>query len=50
MKYNISGENLNNERRDMDQFFENIIHDLDHKRGDILSIQFWSDLAIIIKC
>jgi hypothetical protein len=49
MNYNDPSEDLNNNREDMDLFFENIIHDLDNRRSDILSIHFWSCMAVITK-
>ncbi len=48
-KHSSPDESFNNDRRDMDKLFEKIIYDLDHKQGDILSIHFWSFLAVIIK-
>lgn len=49
MKYNRPEDDLNNNRKDMDVFFEEIIYDLDHRRGDVLALHFWSNLAVIIK-
>ncbi len=49
MKYNPADETLDNDRLDMDEFFKKIISDMDHRQGDILSIQFWSSTCLIFK-
>ena len=49
MKYNPVNDNLDNDRNDMDQFFSKIIFDMDHRRENIASIQFWSSICVIIK-
>jgi len=49
MEYNDPKEDLNNSRKDLDVFFERTISDLDHKRGEIASIEFWSGVCIIRK-
>lgn len=49
MQYNSPNESMDNDRQDLDQFFTSIIHDLDRRRGEVLSIHFWSYLAIILK-
>ena len=41
--------NLDNNREDLGTFFRKKIYELDHMRGDILSIQFWSMVCIIFK-
>ena len=48
MKYN-GEENLDNTREEMDLFFNKIIHQLDHLRGEVLSIHFYSRICVIIK-
>lgn len=42
--------NINNDRQDLMNFFKEKLEDLDFSRGDIMSIQFWSQLCFIIKC
>ena len=42
--------NINNDRNDMMNFFKEKLEDLDFSKGDIMSIQFWSQLCFIIKC
>lgn len=49
MHHNDPEENLDNDRRDMDRFFLDRIRDLDHLRGDILFIHFWSRMCVIQK-
>lgn len=38
-----------NRRADMDNFFLNIIKELDHKRGDVEFVHFWSQTCVIKK-
>lgn len=49
MQHNDPEENLNNSRQDMDNFFNQMIHGLDRRNGEILFAHFWSCLAIIKK-
>jgi len=49
MKYNDPNERLINNRNDLDRVFEQIVHDLDHFQGDILSIHFWNNICFILK-
>lgn len=49
MRYNHADEDLDNDRSDMDRFFLDRIRDLDHLRGDILFIHFWSRMCVIRK-
>jgi hypothetical protein len=49
MRYNDPGASLDNDRKDMDDFFLNILFDLDHRRGDIQFIHFWSNMCVIRK-
>ena len=48
MQYNQE-VNLDNSRQDMDDFFMKLIYDLDHLKGEIMSIHFYSRICIIIK-
>jgi hypothetical protein len=43
------GVSLLNKREDLDKEFLQIINNLDFKKGEILSIQFWSQVAVILK-
>jgi hypothetical protein len=49
MHYNDPDEDLTNRRSEMDRFFEGLIADLDHLRGDIAAVHFWPGLCIIAK-
>ena len=49
MKYNDPNDNLNNDRQDMNKFFMDIVAEMDHHRGDILSMHFWPYQCIIAK-
>ncbi len=49
MYLNPAGESLNNNREDLSKFYNEIIKNLDHRKGDILSIQFWAMVCVIIK-
>ena len=49
MKHIDNSIDLDNNREDLDTFFRKKIYELDHMRGDILSIQFWSMVCIILK-
>jgi spermidine synthase len=47
MKYNDPAASLDNDRRDMDGFFLSKICDLDHRKGEIQFIHFWSMTCVI---
>ena len=49
MKYIDESINLDNNREDLDAFFRKKIFELDHMKGDILSIQFWAMVCVILK-
>jgi len=49
MKYNAPDDNLDNDRNDMDEFFKKIISDMDHRQGEVVSIQFWYNVCVILK-
>ncbi|MGJ8684497.1 MAG: hypothetical protein ACSHWW_07735 [Nonlabens sp.] len=49
MKYN-GNETLDNDRSEMDTFFNQLIYDLDHLKGEVFSIHFYSRICIITKC
>ena len=49
MHYNDPNQSLNNNRALMDERFRSIIYDLDHKKNDIVSLQFWSEMCFILK-
>lgn len=49
MQYNDPEEDMNNSRKDMDEFFRRIIFDLDYQQGEILTIHFWSNMCVITK-
>jgi hypothetical protein len=48
-KSNDPTEDLTNRRDDMDRFFQELLFELDHHRGDILSIHFWAYLCLLTK-
>jgi len=48
MNYNDPNEGLNNNRRDMNRIFEDIIYDLAHFQGEILTRQFWCNICYIL--
>jgi hypothetical protein len=49
MKYNDPTDDLNNRREDMDRFFLGMVHDMDRHRGDIMSVQFWPYMCVLLK-
>ena len=49
MKYNDPSKSYDNDRKDMDKFFLRKIRDLDHRSGNILSLQFWAMMCFIMK-
>ena len=49
MHYNRKGADLDNDREDMNQFFLDRINDIDHLRGNILFLHFWSRICILKK-
>ena len=49
MSYNDPMQKYDNDRKEMDAFFCKKLHDLDHMKGDILSLQFWSMVCLLIK-
>jgi hypothetical protein len=49
MKYNDPSKNYDNDRRLMDEFFQRKIYDLDHQRGEIRFLHFWSMMCVIGK-
>lgn len=42
--------NINNDRDDLIKFFKDKLENLDFSKGEIMSIQFWSQICFIIKC
>ena len=48
--YNDPDGNYDNNRQDLNDFFTNKIYDLDHQKGKIASISFYSMICIIEKC
>ena len=49
MRYNDPDASLDNDRKDMDDAFLKILFDLDHRKGGIQSIHFWSNMCVIRK-
>jgi hypothetical protein len=49
MKYNDPNKCYDNDRKVMDEFFQRKIYDLDHQRGEIRFLHFWSMLCVIGK-
>jgi len=49
MKYNDPSKVYDNERKDMDDFFLEKIEKLDHFKGNILYIHFWSMVCLVKK-
>jgi len=49
MRYNDPAVSLDNDRKDMDDFFLKILFDLDHRKGEIQFIHFWSNMCVIKK-
>ena len=49
MKYNQEGKDFDNERRLLDNFFNEKIHRLDHGEGDVLFIHFYSQTCVVTK-
>ena len=49
MHHNAPTDNLNNVRGDLDAFFLRLLHDMDHGRGEVLSVQFWPYVCVIRK-
>jgi hypothetical protein len=47
MLYNDPAISMDNDRRDMDNFFLSKIYDLDHHKGEIQFIHFWSMICVI---
>lgn len=39
--------NLKNDRRDLDQLFQHILHDMDHGLGDVAWCHFWPRMCIL---
>lgn len=44
-----AGVNLCNNRKDIDDWILTMVHDLDHRRGDLYSVSFWHQMIIIMK-
>jgi hypothetical protein len=42
--------NINNDRNELMSFFQKNLETLDFSKGEIMSIQFWSQICFIIKC
>ncbi len=49
MKFNASFGALDNDRKEMEDFFLEKIKRLDHLQGNILCLHFWSMVCVIIK-
>jgi len=49
MRYNDPAASLDNDRKDLDDFFLKTLFDLDHRRGQIQFIHFWSNMCVIKK-
>jgi hypothetical protein len=49
MKYNDPGQNYDNNRDDMNEFFFDKIKELDYAKGNILTLHFWSMVCVITK-
>ena len=49
MKYNDPDKSYDNIREEMNQFFLEKIHDLDHCKGSILFLHFWAMTCVIQK-
>lgn len=49
MKFNDPNRNYDNNRGDMDDFFNSRIREIDHAQGNVLSIHFWSQTCVILK-
>jgi hypothetical protein len=49
MRYNDPAASLDNDRKDLDDFFLKILFDLDHRQGQIQFIHFWSNMCVIKK-
>jgi hypothetical protein len=49
MRYNDPAASLDNDRKDMEEFFRKILFDLDHRKGQIQFIHFWSNMCVIRK-
>jgi hypothetical protein len=49
MKHNDPSQSLDNDRKDLDVFFQEKIKALDHLQGNILTIHFWAMTCVIIK-
>jgi hypothetical protein len=49
MRYNDPSDSLDNDRKELDDFFLRILFDLDHRRGEIQFAHFWSNMCVIRK-
>lgn len=49
MAYNSNEISLDNDRASMDEFFRRLILPLDHQRGDVEFVHFWSQVCVIGK-
>lgn len=49
MSYNDPNQNYDNDRNEIDEFIRLKLYDLDHMKGDILSIQFWPMICVLSK-
>lgn len=49
MSYNRPDLNLTNQRGLIDEHFQRMLLELDHRRGDVLFVHFWSMVAIMQK-
>ena len=49
MKHNSPWVDLNNRRETMNLFFERLLEEMDHLRGEIFSIHFYARMCFIIK-
>jgi hypothetical protein len=47
MRYNDPAAKLDNDRKDMDDQFLKILFDLDHRKGQIQFMHFWSNMCVI---
>jgi len=44
-----NGVDLKNERKDLDNFFSDIIHNVDKNNNEVKAIHFWTNIAVILK-
>ncbi|NOZ71210.1 MAG: class I SAM-dependent methyltransferase [Chloroflexi bacterium] len=49
MRYNDPTQSYNNDRNEMDRFFADMLYELDHLKGEVLHIHFWSALCVLAK-